>query len=70
MSIRVDAGRLTLDVRDDGPSAAGWVPGVGLASMRERSAQVGGTLTAGATAHGGAVEASIPLGDGGAERPT
>lgn len=70
VSIRVDAGRLTLDVRDDGPSAAGWVPGVGLASMRERWAQVGGTLTAGATAHGGAVEASIPVGDGGAERPT
>ncbi|MBS2936255.1 sensor histidine kinase [Nocardioides sp. J2M5] len=70
VSLRVDDGHLALAVHDDGPMAAGWVPGVGLSSMRERSAQVGGTLTARATAHGGVVEASIPLGDGGAGRPT
>lgn len=62
VSLCVEAGGLHLAVRDDGRSASGWVPGVGLSSMRERSAHVGGTLTAGATERGGVVEASIPLG--------
>lgn len=61
VSLAVEAGELRLVVLDDGRSGE-WVPGVGLASMRERAAQVGGTLTAGATADGGVVEASIPLG--------
>ena len=51
-----------LAVRDDGGTAGDWTPGVGIASMRERSLQVGGTLTAYATRDGGLVEASIPLG--------
>ena len=51
-----------LAVRDDGGAAGAWTPGVGIASMRERSLQVGGTLTAYATDDGGLVEAVLPLG--------
>lgn len=53
---------LTLVVRDDSGSDGDWTAGVGIASMRERSRQVGGTLTAIATRDGGLVEASSPLG--------
>lgn len=62
VSLAVEDRALVLAVRDDGGSAGDWTPGVGIASMRERSLQVGGTLTAYATRDGGLVEASIPLG--------
>jgi len=52
---------LALSVRDDGGTRGDWTPGVGIASMRERSQQVGGTLTATALADGGLVRARIPL---------
>ncbi len=52
---------LALSVRDDGRTRGDWTPGVGIASMRERSQQVGGTLTATALADGGLVRARIPL---------
>lgn len=52
---------LALSVRDDGHTRGDWTPGVGIASMRERSQQVGGTLTATALADGGLVRARIPL---------
>ena len=53
---------LVLTVRDDGGAGSAWTPGVGIASMRERALQVGGTLTAYATDVGGVVEAALPLG--------
>ncbi|GAA5107073.1 hypothetical protein GCM10023339_04680 [Alloalcanivorax gelatiniphagus] len=62
VSLHVEDRSLVLAVRDDGGSADGWTPGVGITSMRERSLQVGGTLTAYATGDGGLVEAAIPLG--------
>ncbi len=62
VSLSVEDQALVLAVRDDGGTAGDWTPGVGIASMRERSLQVGGTLTAYATRDGGLVEASIPLG--------
>ena len=37
---------LHLEVRDDGATASGWVPGVGLTSMRERTEQLGGGFAA------------------------
>jgi hypothetical protein len=37
-----------------------WAPGVGIASMRERAAEVGGTLTAEPTPTGGLVHARLP----------
>ena len=55
-----DAGRGGADGRSDGHSD--WEPGVGLASMRERAAELGGDLTAVATRNGGRVRARLPLG--------
>jgi signal transduction histidine kinase len=54
-----------LDVQDDGTTSTvngdGWRPGVGLVSMAERAAEVGGTLQAGPTPTGGRGQASLPL---------
>ena len=52
---------LTLAVTDDGPGDREWVAGVGLTSMRERVAELGGTLTAGPAGSGGRVSARLPL---------
>jgi len=62
--VSVDDG-FCLDVQDDGTVSTtnghGWRPGVGLQSMAERVAEVGGTLQAGPTPAGGRVHASLPL---------
>ena len=55
-----DAGGLRLEVTDAGRSGA-WRPGVGLSSMRERAAELGGTLEAGPGPRGGRVAAVLPL---------
>ena len=52
---------LVVEVRDAAPHQGEWAPGVGLASMRERALEIGGTFVAGATAHGGRVRAELPL---------
>jgi two-component system NarL family sensor kinase len=56
---------LCIDVHDNGAASAansdGWQPGVGLVSMAERVAEVGGTLEAGPGPTGGRVQASLPL---------
>jgi signal transduction histidine kinase len=58
-------GELCLEVQDDGvssnPNGDGWRPGVGLVSMADRAAEVGGTLRAGPTSTGGRVQAKLPL---------
>jgi signal transduction histidine kinase len=57
------AGQLALTVSDDGPASDGsWVPGIGLGSMLERVAELGGTLQAEPTAAGGRVHACLPFG--------
>ncbi len=61
-----DASALRLEIRDDGrglPDArAGGRAGVGLSSMRERAAELGGSLVAGALPEGGtAVRVVLPL---------
>ncbi len=38
-----------------------WTAGVGLSSMQERAAELGGVMTAGPVAHGGAVDVTVPL---------
>jgi signal transduction histidine kinase len=53
---------LVVAVRDDGGTDAPWTPGVGIASMRERAAQVGGTLRTTGAPSGWLVEATIPVG--------
>jgi len=53
---------LTLHVHDDGTSTQPWTPGVGLTAMRERAAELGGSLDAGPVPTGGAtVTARFPL---------
>jgi signal transduction histidine kinase len=52
---------LAVTVRDRGHSAGAWTPGVGIASMRERVEQVGGTLLMRAGADGATVTAQIPI---------
>ncbi|HEY1487793.1 MAG TPA: histidine kinase [Micromonosporaceae bacterium] len=53
---------LRLSIIDDGPDVGEWVAGVGLTSMRERAAELGGTCAVGPTGHGGMVSAMLPLG--------
>ncbi len=61
-SVRLDPGAdgLHLEVTDRGRSGA-WRAGVGLASMRERATELGGTLEAGPGPAGGRVAALLPL---------
>lgn len=62
VELRVAGDDLRLSVQDDGRDSGPWRPGVGIASMRERAEQVGGTVSARSRANGGRVEARIPLG--------
>jgi signal transduction histidine kinase len=57
---RADAG-LRLEITDRGARNGAWRPGVGLSSMRERAAELGGTLEAGPGPAGGRVSALLPL---------
>ncbi len=52
---------LVIDVTDVGKSNGDWSSGVGMASMRERAAQLGGTLTVDIGASGGQVHAVLPF---------
>jgi signal transduction histidine kinase len=57
----VDGTELLVEVRDDAPPGAAWTSGVGIASMRERAAELGGSLSYGPTPGGGFVSAVLPL---------
>ena len=50
-----------LSIMDDGTPDGPWRPGMGLTSIRERAAELGGTCTAGPTPTGGLVDAVLPL---------
>lgn len=52
---------LLIDIRDDGSCTAPWCPGAGLTSMRERVAQLGGTLTVRHDGRPSRVAAALPL---------
>jgi two-component system, NarL family, sensor kinase len=55
-------GPLRLSVADDGPGTLPWRPGVGLSSIRDRVAELGGSCSAGPDAGGGGrVTAVLPL---------
>jgi signal transduction histidine kinase len=60
LRIGVDVGRLSVAVRDGGRNGRPWTPGVGLSSMKERAAEVGGTLTVTGD-DGFTIEARLPL---------
>ncbi|HZE49326.1 MAG TPA: sensor histidine kinase [Jatrophihabitantaceae bacterium] len=70
VTIGYGADRLTVEVADNGPSAAGGrAPvtggGNGIAGMRERAQALGGELAAGRSLAGGfRVRATLPLGEG------
>lgn len=53
--------RLEVRVSDDGLDPEAWRPGVGLQSMAERVAELGGWFSAGPTPAGGLVHAAFPL---------
>jgi signal transduction histidine kinase len=61
--VRITVGEeLHIQVRDDGLLGPnGWSPGVGMASMSERAAEVGGRCEARPGPDGGNVEAVLPL---------
>jgi two-component system, NarL family, sensor kinase len=52
---------LTVTVRDPGPMTEAWTPGVGISSMRERAAEVGGTLQITGDKTGSQIHAILPL---------
>jgi signal transduction histidine kinase len=54
-------GLLHLEVTDPGSRNGTWRPGVGIASMRERATELGGSLEAGPGPAGGRVSALLPL---------
>jgi len=56
-----DQNLLVVSVRDTGGSHGEWTPGVGLASMRERASEVGGSLDITHNGGGSQVRASLPL---------
>ena len=61
VSVCPDGARLQLSVTDDGSRRIDWRPGVGLRSIAERAAEVGGEASAGPTPDGGRVVAVLPL---------
>jgi signal transduction histidine kinase len=54
-------GALTVEVADDGSPTGDWTAGVGLTSMRERAAELGGRCEVGSSLLGGRVLVSLPL---------
>jgi two-component system, NarL family, sensor kinase len=62
-AIGAERGGLRIEIQDNGSGLPEqWQPGVGLTSMRERAAELGGTLEAGPGPEGGVqVRATIPL---------
>jgi signal transduction histidine kinase len=55
---------LTVRVEDDGTATGDAVPGLGIAGMRDRAAELGGSLVAGPCAGGGfRVLAELPVGE-------
>lgn len=66
LSIGIEQGQLIMSIEDDGkgfdPGASGATSGLGLLSMRERAAQVGGTATISSQpGHGTKVRVVLPL---------
>ena len=63
LRMEADGQLLVVEVADDMAGGPPWLAGVGLLAMRERAAELGGTLTAGPGPGGGLVRACFPLPD-------
>ena len=61
LAIGVTGDGLSVTVRDHGRNGREWTPGVGLSSMHERAAEVGGTLRITPGHDGALVEALLPI---------
>jgi signal transduction histidine kinase len=61
VSLDADPAALHCDVRDDGTDPSAWTPGVGIAGMQERVAELGGTCRVGPADGGGRVSVCLPL---------
>lgn len=61
VSLTVSEDAFEIEVTDDGNTGTPWRPGVGMTSMGERAAQLGGTLSAEGTPQGGRVYAVLPI---------
>ncbi|WP_102126557.1 sensor histidine kinase [Deinococcus planocerae] len=65
VEVCLEEDRVTVRMQDDGKARQPLVPGHGLTGMRERLADVGGSLTVGTLAPGNVqVQASVPLAEG------
>lgn len=62
MQIQPQDGCLEVSVRDTGSTLGCWIRGVGLSSMRERAAEVGGQIQVTTNPEGSLVRALLPLG--------
>ena len=56
-----DGAGLRCDVLDDGGRTAPWTPGIGIAGMLERVAELGGTCEVGPGPQGGLVRVCVPV---------
>lgn len=61
LAIGHECDHLLVSVRDGGESKGPWVPGVGLSSMRERAAEIGGSIDLSSNGNGTEVIARLPL---------
>ena len=61
VTLTASADRITIEVTDHGGASAGWEPGVGISSMRQRATELGGSLSVGPGPHGGRVTAVLPV---------
>lgn len=61
VSLTLGEEALEIEVTDDGSPGTSWRAGVGMASMGERAAELGGTLSAESTPLGGRVYAVLPI---------
>jgi len=61
LAMTLEQATLTIVVRDNGRTEPGAKPGVGMASMRERVEQIGGTFTVESGQTGTVVTADLPL---------
>ncbi|KGN36843.1 sensor histidine kinase [Knoellia subterranea] len=60
VTLRCEDDVLVVEVTDTGSPNSEWVPGVGLTSMHERAAEMGGQVSAQPTPQGGRVHAELP----------